>query len=130
MANTLTINAALLTATTTTINAVLDDIASYFDSGSLKVYDSGDNLKATFTLNATAFAAASGRSMSLNAISNVYPSASGSISGGYAVLESSDTTKTLTGDVGTSGAAFNFSTLTLDTAVPLAVTSGSVAWPS
>ena len=94
-------------------NAMLNAIAALMNGGSIKFYDgsqpvnantavSSQNLLATLTFSATAFASASGGSASANAITSATIGTTGTCTWAR-IVESDGTTVVTDCDVGTSG---------------------------
>ena len=115
-------------------NALLDAYAARFNSGQLKVYAGsvpanadaalgGATLLGTLTFSATAFPAASGRSITANAITQDASADTTGTASFYRAFESDGTTLIEQGTVGTSGADLNLNTTSIVNGGPIQVSS-------
>lgn len=119
-------------------NAGLTAKVALLNSGKLKIYTGAQpstegaitgTLLATLTFNATA-ATVSGGVATFNAITSD-TNAANTGTAGYAALEESDSsTVVATASVGTSGADFNFNTLSIVAATTVACTAGTLTAPA
>lgn len=119
---------------------MLDTLITAMNSGKARVYSgtrptdantalSGNTLLAELTLNATSAAAASAGVLTLNAItSDASADASGTASF-VRILQSDSSTAVMDCSVGTSGAEFNFSTLTFTSGVVVSCSSCTITLP-
>lgn len=121
-------------------NEMLTALIDNFNSGKIRGYSgtrptnadtalSGNTLLFECTLNATSFPAPSGGVLTANAItSDASADASGTLSF-IRVFESDGTTAVGDFSVGTSGAEFNFPTLTVTAAVAVSISSMTITMP-
>jgi hypothetical protein len=119
-------------------NAALDNILANANSGLLRIYSgtqptdadtalSGNTLLAELTMNATAFAAASGGSASANAITGDTSADATGTASFFRLLKSDGTTVIMDGSVGTSGANLNLNSVAIQSGAAVTVTSFTVS---
>ena len=123
-------------------NLALDSALNVLNGGYLEIYDStGTGQPATpdvavttqvklakLSLNATAFASASGGSKLANAITSASAITNGTATW-FRAFKSDDSTAVIDGSVGTAGADMNLNTVSIVTGATVAVTSWSVSMP-
>lgn len=118
-------------------NAALDAVLANANSGKLRIYDGtqptdadtavgAQVLLAELTMNAAAFAAASGGSATANAITNDSSANATGTATWFRLLKSDGTTAIMDGSVGTSGANLNLGTVSIVAAAVVSVTSFTV----
>lgn len=123
-----------ISITTARANALLDAYAARFNSGQLKVYAGavptnadaalgGATLLGTLTFSATAFPAASGRSITANAITQDAAADASGTASFYRAFESDGITLIEQGTVGASGADLNLNTTSIVNGGPIQVSS-------
>lgn len=123
-----------ISITTAIRNALLDAYGANFNNGTLKLYAgsvpadantalSGQTVLGTLNFGATAFAAASGGSMSANAITQDSSADATGTAAFYRAFKSDGTTVIEQGTIGTSGADLNLNTTSIVAGGPIQVTS-------
>lgn len=124
-----------ITYTTTLINNQLDEITGYAGASALlRIYDgtppadvdtalSGNTLLAQLTCNATFAPAASGGTLTLNAISDDTSADNTGTASFFRIYQSNGTTQVMQGSVGTSGADLNLNSVSLSAGANVAVSS-------
>jgi len=115
-------------------NEMLDAIADNCNSGKLRIYSGsvpanadaslgGATLLAELTMNATAFGAASGGTITANAITADTSADNTGTASFFRIFQSDGTTVVYQGTVGTSGADLNLNSITINAGVQVQVTS-------
>lgn len=115
-------------------NEMLDAIADNCNSGKLRIYSGsvpanadaalgGATLLAELTMNATAFGAASGGTITANSITADTSADNTGTASFFRVLQSDGTTVVYQGTVSTSGADLNLNSTTINAGVQVQVTS-------
>lgn len=115
-------------------NEMLDAIADNCNSGRLRIYSGsvpanadaalgGATLLAELTMNATAFGAASGGTITANAITADTSADNTGTASFFRIFQSDGTTVVYQGTVGTSGADLNLNSTTINAGVQVQVTS-------
>jgi hypothetical protein len=118
-------------------NAALDNVLGNANSGLLRIYDGtqatdadtalgAQVLLAELTMNATAFAAASGGSASANAITSDSSANATGTATWFRLVKSDGTTVIMDGSVGTSGANLNLNSVSITSGATVSVTSFTV----
>ena len=122
--------------TATARNNRLDEITALIDAGTaglLRIYDGtrpanadtavgGQTLLAELTMNATSFPAASGGSMTANAITDDSSANANGTASWFRIVDSAGNA-VVDGDVGTSGSDLNLNTVSISAGVTVSVTS-------
>lgn len=122
-------------------NAALDNILANANSGFLRIYDGTQPtdadtaittqvLLAELTMNATAFAAASGGSASANAITADSSANATGTASWFRLVKSDGTTVILDGSVGAAGANLNLNSTSIVIGTQVSVTSLTVSMPA
>lgn len=135
---------ANITIATPTANAMLDQIAADVDAGSAEGYielRSGTKpanadtappdgaLLATFTLEDPSFAAATARSMDLDAAPDISATAVATGTASWARVYDSDDNTVFDGDVGTSGTVFIIASTAITNGQTVNLTVGALSMP-
>lgn len=124
------------TLTTASRNAAADAIADSVDNGTtdangdLVGYTSGDVEVFTCAMSNPAFGAAATGVCTANAISDDTNATGGSLSGGYFTLQDRDNTEVIRGDINTSGAELNMSSLTIGAGDTVSVSALTLTVPA
>lgn len=123
----------------TLANAVDDEVNGGAGDGTLKIYSgtqpataddaASGTLLATFTLEATAFGAASSGTITLAGVPMTV-AAGNSGTAGWFRIEQSDGDNVLDGSVGTSGSQINLNTTSITSGVNVTITSGTITMPT
>jgi hypothetical protein len=122
-------------------NAALDNILAHANSGLLRIYDGtqptdadtavgSQVLLAELTMNATAFAAASGGSASANAITSDSSANASGTATWFRLVKSDGATVIMDGSVGTSGANLNLNSAAISSGAQVSVSSFTVTFPA
>jgi hypothetical protein len=122
-------------------NAVLDTLTSPAASGLLRIYDGAkptdadtavgaQTLLAELTMNATAFAAASGGVLTANAITQDSSANATGTAAWFRLVQSNGTSVIMDGTVGTSGCDLNLVTTSIVATQPVSVTSFTITFPA
>jgi len=114
--------------TTEERNDALDNIFDKYNSGTLKFHSAAHAVLATTTFGATAFASAAAGQKVANAITKDSSVSAGTID--HAHVIESDTTEGAQLTCGTTGADINLTTLTLNAAEELSITSLTMTLPA
>jgi two-component sensor histidine kinase len=122
-------------------NAMLDNCLANANSGILRIYDgtqpadadtavSTQNILAELTMNATAFAAASGGSASANAISNDSSANNTGTATWFRLFKSDGTTAIMDGSAGTGTVNLVLNSAAISSGAIVSVTSFTVTFPT
>lgn len=122
-------------------NEALDALLNNANSGFLRIYDGAQPtdadtaigaqaLLAELTMNATAFAAASGGAASANAITQDASANASGTATWFRLVESGGSNVVMDGSVGTSGANLNLNSVAISSGAAVSVTSFTVTFPA